>query len=233
MKQTLSGLGWLLTVFVAMTLASGVLYGADVRKIEMESPEGLSLVRNEKHSVVYVNKAVDWASYRTFQVEQPNVAFRKNWQRDQNMERPSAVGRVTEQDVQRIKSGLSEMLKATLESQLVEKGGLGLTDKVGIDTLILKPSIIKLDVYAPDTLSAGSSKTYVERAGEGTLYLEIFDGVSGDLLARILDYRRARDNGYFEWATRVSNRRDAQRIIDYWADRLVEALDNVRASTAP
>jgi hypothetical protein len=64
--------------------------------------------------------------------------------------------------------------------------------------------------------------------------MEIRDGPSGQLLARVVD-RRMADNpgGHLQWTNSVTNRADARVILDGWAKQLRAALDrlNGRASS--
>jgi hypothetical protein len=63
-----------------------------------------------------------------------------------------------------------------------------------------------------------------------TLVLELYDSASNEILARAIDRRRARNVGNIRWATSVSNRAAARRILRRWADLLVGRLDEVRGS---
>lgn len=58
------------------------------------------------------------------------------------------------------------------------------------DVLILHPAIIDLDITPPDIPVPGRSTTYVASAGAATLYLELYDSVSGEILARVVDRQR-------------------------------------------
>ena len=74
-------------------------------------------------------------------------------------------------------------------------------------------------------------RTYSESAGEMTLYLELYDSVTDDLLAKALDRKKDRQTGYFRWQTRITNRAAANRILQAWADVLKEGLDEARVSS--
>ena len=95
--------------------------------------------------------------------------------------------------------------------------------------LVLSPSIINLDINAPDTMSAGRSRSYTTSAGEMTLSLEVSDATTGEVLYRIVDRKRSRDTGRMEWTTSVSNKAEAERTLNRWADLLRQGLDTVRA----
>ena len=48
------------------------------------TPDGLELVRSEKHSAVYIKPEAQLDLYNEFAIVPCEVAFRKNWQRDYN-----------------------------------------------------------------------------------------------------------------------------------------------------
>jgi hypothetical protein len=57
----------------------------------------------------------------------------------------------------------------------------------------------------------------------------MYDSVSGEILARLVDRRRARDYGVARWANSVTNRAEADRMFKRWAAQLRKAMDEVRA----
>jgi hypothetical protein len=96
--------------------------------------------------------------------------------------------------------------------------------------LRIAPHIVDLDVYAPDTRnSPGMTRSYTESMGRMTLKLEMYDSVTGDLIATASDRREAPRRNYMQWTTSVSNRAEAQRMLQRWAVDLREGLDRARA----
>ena len=61
-----------------------------------------------------------------------------------------------------------------------------------------------------------------------TLKLEMYDSVTGDLIATTSDRREAPRRGYMQWTTSVSNRAEAKRMLQRWAVDLREGLDQAR-----
>ena len=61
-----------------------------------------------------------------------------------------------------------------------------------------------------------------------TLKLEIYDSVTGDLIATASDRREAPRRGYVQWTTSVSNSAEARRMLRQWAVKLVELLNDAR-----
>lgn len=219
-----------MALLLGMFLLSNLAWSQDLRKMEEEySHDGLVLKTSKKYQLVYIKEGVDWSQYKNMQVLDCHVAFKKNWQRDLN--RSGMGGRVTDKDVLRIKTAIAEMFKETM-SKAVEESGVGLVAEPQENTLQIRPSIINLDVTAPDTLSRPArDKTYVRSAGSATLYLDVYDSVSGEILARVLDYSEAPDRGYLEWANRATNSREARIIIKRWATDLMKGFEKVQAES--
>ena len=119
-----------------------------------------------------------------------------------------------------------------------EPGGLpwkelgidAVVEATGENVLLLRPAIINLDVFAPDTMSTGRSRTYTDQAGEMTIYLEIRDSITGAMLAKGMDRQADRQDAFMTWQSRVQNTQAARRILRNWATSLREGLDRAHAN---
>lgn len=219
----------LLSCLCLLSLLAGNTAAEDVRKsAEQFSHDGLTVKKESKRTVVYLKDDVDWSSYTKVQILDCEVAFKKNWQRDQNNSTLDLSSRIKDSDMLRIKNDVATTFKKVMEEKFAKSKYQEVTS-ASEQTLQLRPSIINLDVNAPDVTSAQRSMTYVRSAGSATLILEVYDAVSGEILGRFLDYREAPDLGYAQWATRVSNLAEVRRIISNWADRLIEGLDAMQS----
>jgi hypothetical protein len=216
----------LASVFMIAALAAPLLSAQD------EPPEistgGLSLVESKGRSEIYADPEVDWSVYTKILLDPATVAFRKNWQRDQNRSQPF---KVRTEDMERIKSEMSELFGEVFTTELTEKGGYVIVTESGDDVMRITPHIVDLDVYAPDTRgSAGSQRSYTESAGRMTLKLQLFDSVTGDLLAVTSDREEAPRRGHMQWTTSATNRREATLLMQRWAGKMRERLDEARTS---
>ena len=127
-----------------------------------------------------------------------------------------------------IRAGLSAGFRKVFVEELQDKGGYQAVGTGSDDVLALRPAIIDLDVTAPDTMPAGRSYTLSPSAGAMTLYLVLYDSVSGQLLARAIDRRSDPGMaGTIRWRNVVTNRTDADRILRRWAKAPRERLDEV------
>lgn len=189
--------------------------------------EGLQLIEDSNLALVYVQPGIDLGRYNRILLDDPYIAFRKNWQRNQKRFHDAWI---TTDDMTKIKMELSSLFMDVF-SKTLEEGGYELVLDTGEDVLLIRPAIINLDIVAPDTNAPGIKRTYSETAGEMTLYMELYDSVSGELLAKALDRKEDRRTGYFEWQNRVTNRAAANRILQVWAGVLKEGLDDARGAS--
>lgn len=193
------------------------------------SIEGLELVDKNRRGEIYADPDIDWSLYTQTMLDPATVAFRRHWQRDQNR---SYAFKIRAKDMEKIKTEMSELFDEVFTKELSENGGYTITDQAGDNVMRIKPAIVDLDVYAPDTLnSPGRSTQFTESAGRMTLKLEIYDSVTGDLIAVASDRREAPRRGYMQWTTSVTNRAEAQRMLQRWARDLVKRLDEARGAS--
>lgn len=214
------------SIFFALTGAAPVTAADDAPELSFE---GLELVEKSRHREFYADPEADWTAYTQIKLDPATVAFRKNWQRDQNRAQPF---KVDARDMERIKTDLAELFGEVFANELSGNGGYQLTTETGENVMRITPHIVDLDVYAPDTATPARTLQYSESAGRMTLKLEIFDSVTGDLVASFRDRQEDPRLGWMEWRTRVSNRQDAQRMMQRWATRLRERLDELRGGHA-
>ena len=186
--------------------------------------EGLQLIKDSNLALVYAEPGIDLRQYSKINLDDAYIAFRKNWQRDQNRHHPQ---KVNAKDMARMKAELSSLFREVFSRTLLE-GGYELVTERAEDVLLIKPAIINLDVFAPDTMDANRGNSYSETTGEMTLYLELYDSVTDDLIAKALDRKTDRQTGYFQWQNRITNRAAANRILQVWANVLKEGLDVAR-----
>jgi hypothetical protein len=215
----------LLSFIMASTIALPALAKDDPPEVSIE---GLELVDKDRRGEIYADPDIDWSLYTQTMLDPATVAFRRHWQRDQNR---SYAFKIRAKDMEKIKTEMSELFDEVFTKELGESGGYTITDQAGDNVMRIKPAIVDLDVYAPDTLnSPGRSMQFTESAGRMTLKLEIYDSVTGDLIAAASDRREAPRRGYMQWTTSVSNRAEARRMFQRWAKDLVKRLDEARGA---
>ena len=183
--------------------------------------EGLVPVEGARAAMAYVDPNADFSVFQQVAILDPFVAFRANWQRDQRRRRSRNV---RASDMERIKADTAAIFRDVFIERL-EAAGFAITTEAGDDVLVLRPAIIDLDVTAADVSRPGRSRTYTANSGAATLYIQLVDSMTGDLLGRAADRRVARDaGGFMTWNNRVTNMAGARRTFGRWADQLIEFL---------
>ena len=206
---------------VAMLAFAAVQFAQAAEKLPETTPEGLVLQKKTKLEVVYLRPGVKFDRYDKVAILDCFMAFRKNWQQDQSMD-----FQIGKQDMDRIKTLLAAEFKKVFVAELQDKGGYQVVDEGAPDVLVLRPAIINLDIQAPANAGpAGMSATFSASAGQMTLYLEVYDSVTSELLARVIDPEAGQDSGMIEMQSGVTNRIEADRILKKWAGILRGALD--------
>jgi hypothetical protein len=223
---------WLL-IFILFLIGGSVAFAADEGDLKKGdvTTDGLTVTKSTRHTEKQIKDGVDWSEYTKYQITPVEVSFRKNWKRDYNKSQKTLSMQVTDKDMARIRESMAKIVYEEFDSALQEKGGLTKVDQADSSTLLFKPKIINLDVYAPDVDSSYISRSYVRQAGRATLFLEVYDAVSGDILSRWVNTREDPDRGYFDWANRITNADRATHVVRAWAKRLVEGLDDLKAES--
>lgn len=186
--------------------------------------DGLQPVEGAKVAMAYIDPEADFSVFGRVMILDPYVAFRSNWQRDQNRSRSRNI---RNSDMERIKRDVAALFKQVFTERLEADDGYEVVDTPDYDVLLLRPAIIDLDITAPDTMSGGRTRTFTTSTGAATLYLELFDSVSGAIIGRAADRRSVRStSGTVSWSNRVTNVGEARRVFGRWADLLRNFLDS-------
>ncbi len=184
--------------------------------------DNLVPIKDPKVAMAYIDPDADFSVFKRVTILEPFVAFRSNWQRDQNRSRSRNI---RAQDMERIKADVATLLERVFTERL-EAAGYEVVDGAAEDVLLLRPAIIDLDITVPSTRTAGRSRTFTASTGAATLYIQLFDSVSGQIIGRAADRQDVRrGGGTVRWSNRVTNTVDARRMMGRWADKLVGFLD--------
>lgn len=215
-----------------MAIVLAFLAGAAVA--QEDGPEttfdGLQRIEGARVGVAYIDPNADFSEFRRVAILDPFVAFRSNWQRDANRSRSRNINA---NDMERMKADMQTIFRNVFTERL-EAAGFQIVNTADYDVLVLRPAIIDLDIAAPDVPRPGRSRTYTATGGAATLYLQLIDSVSGDIIGRAVDRTVARrGGGQFTWTNRVTNTADARRAMGQWADILVDFLSSHYQQPSP
>jgi len=211
------------TLAVAMTFLFVTAVPARGGPDSAESPfPGLELVSSKNIDRLYRRPDVDMSAYTKVWIGEPLVEFSKNWS-------PRNYGTfgLSASQVKKIRDDLANLAKSTF-AEVLSGGGYEVVTEPTEGAIAITPNIVNLYITAPSNSSPGRSRTYVMDAGSMTLALQVYDAVTGTLLAVAYDHQRGSQFGTLQWATSVSNRAAAASILKGWAEQLKQDLDATR-----
>ena len=211
-------------IFFTALMAAPVGAFAQEQDPAQDTYDGLVLVPDSKVAAAYIDPEADLGVYNKIMILDCYVAFKKDWQREHK--RTGSNISVSSGEMDKIKAAVAELFREVFTEKLGTDDGYEIVEAAGDDVLLVRPAIIDLDITAPDTGSAGRSSTYTASSGAATIYIELYDSVSGDILARAADRKVTRSTGgHISYTNRVTNRADAKRMLGTWADLLRARLD--------
>lgn len=224
-RRPISAMGAILTVAMLLLAPWAAADQAESPEFgEEHTFDNLVKVEDSKMARAYIDPHADFSVFKRVAILDPFVSFRSNWQRDQNRSRSRNI---SSNDMDRIKTDVAALFKQVFTERLEADNGYEVVDVSGEDVLLLRPAIIDLDITAPDTRDPGRTRTFTASAGAATLYMEVFDSLSGDILGRAADRQVVRSTGgRVTWSNSVSNQAEARRMFGRWADRFRSFLDS-------
>jgi len=194
--------------------------------------DGLKLVPTKGLDAMYWQDGARMGQYTKVMIKGCDVSFRKNWQRDQNINRSGASNQVTAEDMDRIRTGICKEFHRIFTKELQDKGGYQAVSKPGEDVIELRPSIVNLDITAPDISmhQPGIVRTYTTTAGEMTLKLDLYDSATDSVIGRAIDRTHAMRDGNLQYTNQITNRVETDRILSQWATILRKAMDAAKSA---
>lgn len=224
---------FVLAVAASLLMALAPLNGSAATTPQQESlsHDGLQKTRIKGLDLAYLRPGAPLAGYKRIQLDSVEVSFDPAW----NPTRTGSLLKLSAEERENIRASVARIVHAEFARELQANSGYQLvTDTVQAsapDVLRVKVGVINLYVNAPDTMSAGRTRTYTLSAGEMTLVAELFDAESGAALARLVDRREARNTGQLTLSNRVMNAAEAEQIAARWARILRKNLDQAQQSS--
>jgi len=224
-ETTMSKLNQKLFLYLAVVLVGLISLPAVQAEGSNSQFENLVPVDDSQVAVAYIDPNADFSVFERVMILDTFVAFRSGWERDQR--RGTRSARISARDIDRIKTRVSELFNSVFIEALEADDGFEIVTEADYDVLLVRAAIIDLDIAVPDTLSAGRSRTYTANSGAATLYIELYDSVSGQIIGRAFDRQSARNAGsMMRWTNRASNTADARRVFRGWAGSFRGFLDS-------
>jgi len=213
-------------IFLASMLALSSVMAMD--EPYANTHDSLILVKDSNFDLAYLLPDADLGKYNKIILQEADITFKKNWKRHHNRNRRFDL--ITNKDMERIIGKGKDSFEQVF-TDVLEKGGYSIVTQPGEDVLLVRPSIFDLDIIAPDLMSPRRITTFTERAGSAKLSLELYDSITGQILFRSLDNRKARWTN-LRRTNSVTNRAEAIRGLKYWAGLLRNDLDNAKGNNA-
>jgi hypothetical protein len=210
--------------FLTAALVALVVTGCATTQRGPAEWDGLVRQPDTRLDAVFLRPDAEIPSYSSIILAPASVQFARNW--DPSRGGRSLSRRLDAADMAAIKDSLATMLADTFREELTA-GGYQIATEPGPDTLLVIPAIVDLYITAPDTATAGRSRTYTANSGRMTLVLELRDSVTGETLARVVDSQSGRNIGIMTITNRATNTADARRAIRTWAQALRRGLDSL------
>jgi hypothetical protein len=179
---------------------------------------------NKKLDNLYVRPNVTFPAYKRVSIDPVDVQFDKNW--DPNSGTRGVSNRLSKDDIEKIRTGLSELFREEFSKRLTA-AGYPVVEESGEDVLRVEAALINLYVNAPEVQSSSVTRSYTMDAGRVTLVMQLSDSITHQSLARVVDTQQGMDTGRLTWTTSVSNSAEARRIVGLWATQLIKGLDRV------
>jgi hypothetical protein len=194
---------------------------------EALSFDGLQKTNIKGIELAYVRPGVTLADYTSVQLAPVYVAFAKDWTATAAPGSPFAVSAYK---VNEVKQQVATLVHKAFVKEIQTKGGFPIVSASGPHVLLVKINIVNLNIVAPLQQSASMSATWTSTSGSATLYAELFDSETGQVIARIVDAQAVDNNGQNSYY--MNNMANAQWIAEAWAKKLVDGLDKARAQLA-
>jgi hypothetical protein len=190
-----------------------------------ESLDGLVEINSRRMDAAFLLPGADFRPYTKIMLDKPEVAFRRDWLRSMNSTR-SVNRRVTDQDVQRIMEAARSNFTDVFAEAFTGAGYQVVTEP-GPEVMRVSTAIVNLFINAPDTMTAGRSRTFTATAGEATLVMEVRDSETNALMARVLDRRETRNMPGV--ANSVTNLADFRQLLRNWSRATTRGLEALKA----
>jgi hypothetical protein len=190
-----------------------------------EPQPGMVIIQHNRDGELQVAGDVNWNSYTKVILHTAPVEFRENWVRDHERINGKPF---REEDLERLKKGVSDQFNKVMYKALSERGGYDMTSGSGAGVMLFSPSIVDLDIKDPGVAQAALVESVVNSRGSMTIELVITDSESGELMAAAWQQQSDPHAGDLDSTTSVSNTLAFRRMMESHADWLLKGLDKAK-----
>lgn len=225
MNLTLRDIAKKLLLISGILLAS-LAYSGD--KDPVKEINGMLLKEDAKVDLAYVKPDVDWKKYKTIFIRTLNVTDEA---KDATPDRaPTGRGHfgdswiIPEKDIQLMKTEFTRIMKESMK-----KEGVSIVTEIGVDTLVIIPTITDIYLKAPIEKSRTSNRSrggvYSDGGGSMTLNAVFADGSNMKVIAYAVDNKYP--SSMWSRNTRIQNISDMKRLFRSWGKMLAKSLNEI------
>lgn len=193
------------------------------------APEGLLRVKSSQLDQVYLRPGVDFRRYTKVMFDPIPVAFDKLWLTNMNFNKIAVLQGTTAAEAQRVAVETGASLNNVFAGAF-RHAGYDIVAESSPGVLLLSLSLTDLYINAPRTTTQAlpASRVLTHDAGRAVLGLDVRDAVTGELLARFVDYQMAgnRARPAVRQTTTASNQFDFESMFGLWAMRCIGELQS-------
>ena len=186
--------------------------------------DGLVRVPSRAEGGVYRNLNVDFNRYKRLMIEPLTVEFREGWRK----QHPD----VADTELRRIQLEAAQIFREVFTDILIDEGPFELAEVREADVFVVVPRMLDLDIPAPEANIDAGNETYAPRPVGMQMTGELRDGVSGEILLRVI---RIEGEPYYMFggirrANRITSAHEIRTSLQKWSRLVREAIDVAKAS---
>jgi hypothetical protein len=212
---------------LALLITTAAVSGCATSTQPRPEADGLVLQPSRNFDEVYLRPGANFKSYGNIVLQPVQVAFDKDW--DPNDTQRDLARRLSAEDIQKLRDEMAAEFRRIFVEELTASG-YRIVEQVGSDSLVTAPALTDVYINAPDKMAPGRSRTYTMESGRMTLNMELRDGVTGQLIGRVVDRKIGDNFGRLELTDSVTNSADFRRAVRNWAVQLRKGLDVLRSN---
>jgi hypothetical protein len=188
------------------------------------TPDGLVRVPSRAEGGVYRSPGADFHRYKRLMIEPLTVEFLEGW-RKQHPE-------VSDAEVRRIQVEAAQIFREAFTEVLIDEGPFELAEVREPDVFVVVPRMLDLDIPAPEADLDAGVQTYSPRPVAMQMTGELRDGVSGEILLRVImfDGEPYYMFGGIRRANRITTAHEIRVSLKRWSRLVLEAINVAKAS---
>ncbi|MDH3518937.1 MAG: DUF3313 domain-containing protein [Myxococcales bacterium] len=188
--------------------------------------DGLHRIRSTRLNAVYLRPGSSFAGYDRILFDPVTVSYKRPPRKPTAANRDRGNFALPPADMERMK----QLFQQAFEAEISKSEVFALADAPGPNVLRIAGHIVDLVVDAPP--QRGSERSFVLKAGEMTLVLDVRDSETGEPLARVADRRAVQPAsggpGSLYYSTAPRTWGEVERRFRLWAAILREGLDTLK-----